>query len=399
MIQEPYTLFTRIPLFENSGGVLYTDRLWAKDLLLHLDYLPGFRICCPLLPRTEGTKADTPLPGLSRKQVFALRLDRGWGSVFANLMPNFLTVLRAARQGGILHTSGAGWAFPLGYYLLPLRPVLAFRWVMVIESSFWMAPENGRARFRARLAERLHRTLIRRCLKTADARIFTQDWYRETLFGGTENCLIAPATWIDDSAILDAANLAPRTPGALRLICPTRLEQEKGVETLMAAVTAYEAMPDCPPLMLDIMGSGAMAERVKTFVAAHRGAVEMRFLEPLPYGAPFFQLLRRYDGVVIANRTEEQPRIAFDAFSQGLPCLASRTNGNASVIEESRTGLFFTPGDGTELATRLAELAAAPEAFAQMRPAALAAARRHTHEEMHRTRERFLRKALELKET
>lgn len=181
MIQERYTLFPRIPLFEDGNGALHTDRLWAKDLLLHLDYRPEFRICCPLLSKKEGARADTPLAGLSREQVFPLCLDRGWGSVLANLGPNFLFVLRAARQGGILHTSGAGGAFPLSCYLLPMHSFLAFRWVMVIESSFWMVSESGRPGLRAGLAGRLHRTLIRRCLKAADARLADLAGAPETL--------------------------------------------------------------------------------------------------------------------------------------------------------------------------------------------------------------------------
>lgn len=267
---------------------------------------------------------------------------------------------------------------------------------MVIESTFWMAPTDRPAGLKTRLSEAFHKRILRRCVRTAEARIFTQGWYRDLLLPGTtERSLIAPAAWIDEEKIRpDVAE--PRSPGPTRLIYPTRLISEKGVATVLEAARRLAERADVSSLVLDIIGEGPMKDAVLEAAAClPDGPVRLRYLDPVPYGAPFFELLRGYDGVLIANRTEEQPRIAFDAFSQGLPCVASRTHGNGSVIEDGRTGLFFPPGDAPALAELLIRLAADTAPLATMRDAALATARTQTHQGMHRRREVFLRDVLE----
>ncbi len=393
MIDRPYTLFTRIPLYRAEDGVFYTDDLWEKDLSLHLEYLPRFHICCPVQPWEPGCGANTPMPGLHPDRVVALRRDRGWGSVAANLIPNFLSVIRATKSGAIVHSSGAGWAFPLSYYLLLLRPFIRFQWLMVIESTFWMIPAGERPGLRKRLSEKLHRFWVTRCLRAADARLFTQDWYRTELLGEAGNCLITPASWIDEGRILDTP--PARAPGPLRLIFPTRMIPEKGIETVLSAIEHYGRTPDAPPLELDLIGDGSLAARARGFVRDHQGTAALRFLDTVPYGPPFFELIRGYDGVLIANLTEEQPRIVFDAFSQALPCIASATNGIRSLVRDGENGYLFPPGDVKALTALLERLASAPDALADLKRPALDVARKYTHREMHRARERFLQSVFE----
>lgn len=402
MIGERYTLFVRIPLYlDREGGVFATD-LWAKDLALHLGYLGDFRLCCPVLPLPKVGRAVVPVEGLSADRIFPLRLDRGWGSVFRNLLPNFRAAARAARWSEIVHSGGSEWAFPLSYYLLLLRPLLSFRWVILIESTFWMKPRGGRAR--PRLSHHLHLFLLRRCVRAADARIFTQDWYREVFLGSDEAVLIAPAVWIDAETVEPEAARAARVAarrGPARLVFPARLIADKGVETVLSAVEIFEARHggggDVPRLVLDIVGEGELAARCRAFAEAHSGAVKVGFREPVPYGAPFRELLRGYDAVVVANRKPEQPRIVFDAFGQGLPCLSTRTPGVEGLVREGETGCLFAVGDAGLLADLFARVADDPGMLAGMGATALGDVRGRTHAAMHREREAFLREVLSLR--
>lgn len=292
-----------------------------------------------------------------------------------------------------------GWPFPLSYYVLMQRRKRAFQWVMVVESSDWMIPKGQRPNLRARIGETLHGRLIRACLRAADARIFTQAWYRDILLGHDENCLIAPAIWLDAATIRAAKDLPPRQPGPLRVIFPSRLIPQKGVQTVMQALAIYQQRSDAPRLQLDFMGEGPLAGALTEFIArcgTQRSNTMVRLLPPLPYGVPFLTALRLYDAVLIASEKEEQPRIAFDAFSQGLPCIASRTHGNRSVIDAPHTGAFFAPADAEELATVLIQLAADPTVLTDLRPNVLAQVAQNTHAQMHRTREAFLHQVLNL---
>lgn len=387
MITSRYVMFIRIPAFADSDGRLYAGDLWARDVLRHLEYIQDFKLCCPLEPMENAPDDLAPLGPLTVKDLYPLRMDRGYMSVLANFTPNLRQVFRAAQPGGIMHSGGAGWAFPLSYYLLIARRFYRFRWLVLIESTMWMRPEDSRHSLRKRLGEAFHRRVISSCLRRADARIFTQSWYRDILLGETKATLIAPASWVDEAAVLPAP--AARPTGVPRLLFATRMTAEKGVFTVLDAIARYPL--DGPDLQIDFVGQGEESDKVDAAIAAHRGKIKVRRIARRAYGAPFYELLRDYDGVLIANRTEEQPRLIFDAFSQSIPCIASATNGNESLLDDGQTGWTFPVGDAAALCTLLEKAAADPDALFALRDATLTAARGHTHVQMHRNRAQFIK--------
>jgi glycosyltransferase involved in cell wall biosynthesis len=402
MIREPYALLTRIPLYEDIDG-FYTDDLWEKDLSAHLRYISDFRICCPVEPVSAATGPLKRVTGLADAQIFPLRIDRGWGSVVANILPNFSQVARAVRGSEIVHSGCAGWAFPLAYYVLLLRPFRRFKWINVVESSFWIKPASGPVSARQWIEHHVHEFMVRRCVRASDARIFTQDWYRETYLGSSKAALVAPAVWLDENDLRADADLAAAHAEdcPVRLIFPARLEAEKGVDAVLAAVARWEerfGRVAGPSLQIDIVGEGALAERCRQYVAARpeESRLQMRFLDPVPYGEPFFALLRGYDAAIVANRQAEQARIVFDVMSQGLTCLASDTTGNIAVIAEGDTGAIFPVDDADALAGLFDHAAHDPSALRAMGQKALAAARGYSHAAMHAQREVFLRDTLQL---
>lgn len=398
MITAPYTLFTRIPLYADATGAVYADDLWAKDLALHLSYIADFRICCPCLPAADRSEGMTEVAGLTPSQIVPLAQDRGRLSVLRNLWPNFAQVRRAVKATQIVHSGGAGWAFPLSYYIRALRRRHPFQWVMVIESSFWMKPTQGPVSLRQHLSHAFHHRMIRACMAAADAHIVTQSWYRDLFLGPDAEVHIAPAVWINEEDILDAPPDAPKCgTGPARLIFPARLVPEKGVETVLRAIEtlATRLSPD-HPLQIDIVGAGPLAARCRDFAGQDHGAITVRFCDPVPYGAPFFEMLRGYEAVLLANRQPEQPRIVYDAFAQAVPVIASRTPGIETNVIEGKTGWLFPMDDAAALADLLARALAEPQALADMGAAALDAVARRTHLRMHRDREAFLKARLRL---
>ncbi len=401
MIDQSYTMLTRIPLFQGTDG-FYTDDLWEKDLSAHMRYISDFRIACPVVPLGEATGPVKLVSVLSPDKVTPLRIDGGWGSVARNLMPNLLAVRRAMQGSAIVHTSCAGWAFPLAYYALLLRPFTRFKWVNVVESSFWVKPATGPASLRQRIEHHVHEFMVRRCVRAADARIFTQDGYRTAYLGSHDRAMVNTAVWIDDENFRDEADLV--APQTTRLIFPARLLPEKGVATVLVAVERWDALyggEAGPTVELDIVGDGSLAERCRAFVAARDPAarLRMRFLEQVPYGAAFFELLRGYSAAIVANRQAEQARIVFDVMAQGLPVLASDTSGNRAVVTDGETGAIFPVDDADALAALIERASRDPAWLATMGRKALAAAQGHSHSAMHRERETFLHATLRLDET
>ena len=405
MITQPYTLFIRISVFIDPDGLVYSTELWAHDLKEHLLYIDDLRLCSPVMYGKKPPEGWVVIPGLHADKVYALREDRGLASVVFNLVPNFLVVAQAASKTTIAHCGLAGWAFPLSYYLLLIRPFRNFKWIVVMESSFWMKPVGKRATLRVSLRHHINLFLSRACMRRADIRIFTQSWYRDILLqGSTHNTLVNEAVWVKEQDVLSTADFEVRAStatGPTRLLFPSRFVAEKGVGTLLAAITELDQriakQTDFPGLVIEVIGSGPMEEEVRAFIAQRsEGPVQVSFLDPVPYDAGFFTLLGRYDAIIVANLMEEQPRIIYDGFSQGVPCIASRTSGVVQVVANGETGVLFSPGSHSELANCLIEAATDRSALIEMGRRAIAVARSRTHEGMHRDRAKFLADTLEL---
>lgn len=397
-IAAPYTIYSRIPVFIADDGTVHSDLLWVIDLDEHSKYLTDLYLCCPVRRGGAAPSDWSAISTLRADRIMALAEDKGWGSVFRNLIPNFLAVSASLKKTKIAHGGLAGWAFPLDYYLLLLRPFRRFTWILNMESSFWLKQAGARASLRTTIAHHLHLFLGRACMRAADIRLFTQDWYRELMLGSDQrNSMVNEAVWVNERDVANKSDYdtrIARRDGPVRLLLPSRLLPDKGIGTVLQAVALLEkkwAGQDGPRLVVDVIGTGSMLDDIRTFIARHPSrAVSMTLLDPLPYGAPFFELLGRYDALIVANLKEEQPRIIFDGFSQGVPCIASRTTGVDQVAEEGKTGLLFTPGSAAELAAIMEEVAAGRARLSEMGARALETAQDSTHQAMHRKRAHFL---------
>lgn len=395
MIKDKYILFTRIPIFRNANGDIYCDRLWAKDLKLHLDYIEDLGLCCPVVNRneTEGLINITPY-GIG--EIFELRLDQGLISVIKNLLPNFFVVARACKATKIVHSDCAGWAFPLSFYILLIRPFITFRWIIVVESSFWMLRNNEKRTPRKIIEHYGHKLLLKSCLKIANARIFTQSFYRGYFLGkDRDHTMINPATWVDNENITTPKELEKRRIArkgkATTFIYPTRLEEEKGVRVVFAAIEKLKEMGT--QASITIIGSGNLQEECKNFATKDHGTVKVEYRKPVEYGAELFGLLSQYDFALVPNLSEEQPRIIFDVFSQGLPVIGSDTSGILDITN-SENALTFRTGDPSDLAKAIHHAVNNPDIAYEMGLSALRYVSGKTHVQMHKDRKDFLEKAI-----
>lgn len=400
MIHLTYTLFSRIPVYADINGKLFTDKLWRKDLELHFNYIDDFRLCCPVVPLAMAPKGMEAIIGLDLLKVTAIHKDVGWLSVAKNLIPNFFKVAAALRQTHIAHSGGAGWAFPLSFYILLLRPFLRFQWIIVIESSFWMKPKGKRPSVKQWVSHQLYTVLLGAALRRADARIFTQRGYQRYFQIDDERSLIAPAVWVDEDRIISGEDrqkqMLTLSAGGIRLLFPARMIAEKGADVVMRAITILDSMgsEELPPTAIDMVGEGPMAKECREFAEAHSGPVKVRFLDAVPYGEAFFDLLRGYHAILLANQQEEQPRVIFDAFSQGVPVISSDTSGVRDVTIENGNALLFRINDADGLARQILRFVTDQNLRLKLMDGALIASSGKTHLEMHRLRSLFLNEVL-----
>lgn len=395
MIKEPYILFTRIVIKKDSQGRLFTDPLWAKDLKLHLDYIENFGICCPV-EKSKNVAGLQDISNLDIKWLFELKNDRGVLSVLKNLLPNFLTVIKACKQARIVHSDGAGWAFPLSFYLLLLKPFMPFKWIVVIESSFWMLGESESKTTRKIIEHFAHKRLLKCCLKAANARIFTQSFYREYFLGNEKRrTLINPATWVDQSNFSTPEAVERRfkdkRDGQLNILFPSRLVIDKGVLVVLDAIEQLK-LHDVN-INITIMGSGDLKENCLRFTNGQHGGVSVRFQENINYGEDFFRIIAEHDWVLVPTLKQEQPRIIFDAFSQGTPVIASDTHGILDITNKD-TAFTFETGKSSSLAETILHVARHPDLALTMGLAGLQYAAGKTHLQMHQDRATFLKSSL-----
>lgn len=396
VITQPYTLLSHIWLRRTPDGRYHAEDLWQIDLQAHFAYIADLRICCPVIDCAEAGPGWTAVEGLTDARVTRLPAIRGWRAAILKQPETFRAVRRAVSTSAVVHSGGAGWPFPPSYYLLLLRRRYRFRWFMVVESTPWMTRPAARRSLRQAIAAALHGRLVRRCVRSADMRLFTQDWYREHFLGSTEASLVSPAIWVRDDQLrqgLDAADrtLFGQTP--LRLLFAGRLTPDKDPETFLDALDRLETLlahGEGPAVEATIMGDGPLLQACRARAAQPRSRVRLRIAPPVDYGAPFFETVRAHHAVVLCNRGAEQPRLIYDAFSQGRPVFAAETTGTRAAVTDSGAGALFEAGNADSLAELIARHAADPETLAAMAERAITHATGKTHSAMHARRARFL---------
>lgn len=393
MINDPYILFTRIPLTKDDSGHIYCNPLWGKDLKLHLNYIAEFGICCPV-EKGNDTAGLMDITEFGIRYFFELKRDYGLKSVLQNLLPNFAIVIKACKTAKIVHSGGAGWAFPLSFYLLLLRPFFSFRWIIVIESSFWKIEQGEKITLRRAIEHYTHKLILTRCVKIADARIFTQSFYRKYFLGNKkERTLINPATWVDKEYIatpdLVRRRFQNRADNKIKIIFPTRLIKDKGVFVVFDAINKIKMSNVNKDIQITIMGSGELEKECRDFASNDYGNIKIELKKPAAYGKEFFEILAQHDFVLVPTLKQEQPRIIFDAFSQGVPVIGSDTSG-IKDITNAENAFTFKTGDSSSLAEVICQIAEDPRVALKKGLAGLDYASGKTHLQMHLDREAFL---------
>ena len=188
------------------------------------------------------------------------------------------------------------------------------------------------------------------------------------------------------------ARRGTKKSGSIRLIFAGRLVSDKGVSVLLAAID--QARTAGADLEITIIGVGPLRDECIRAARDAQGAVRVRYLDPVPYGAPFLEVLRGHDAVLVPSLSDEQPRILYDAFSQAVPVIGSATGGILEVAEHEVTGRLLPPDDAGALAGAPVWASTNRARLRTMGMAALGQVRRMTHRAMHRDRHDILLRTL-----
>jgi glycosyltransferase involved in cell wall biosynthesis len=395
----PYLLVVeqQLPLYRDRAGKLFADELWHKDLLMHLDYLDHLMIASPCREQDPPLNAKPLSTDNSTFEVVELPAQNSFVDSL-RVMPTIVARLcRAIRKAGIVHSAIAGWPIPMGWIVTPLALIFRKPLVIVVESAPWRLQREEGVGWKRRLRAAFQEFMGRWILRNAALVICTQDEYCQSLLGPKRaNGFVIPASWIDEDDILPeyvAEDIWQKklsvSNSRLRILFVGRLVPAKGLLVLLQAMERLSAEP--LPISLDILGEGDLKSHCELAASKLKGMTAVSLLGTVPYGAPLFGRIRRYDAVVVPCISDEQPRIVFDAYSQAVPVLASDTPGLRSCVKNGELGLFAVPNDVSALVDLLRYAATHRSELKRLGMHSLRFAHSMTHQEMHRQRAALLK--------
>ncbi len=131
-------------------------------------------------------------------------------------------------------------------------------------------------------------------------------------------------------------------------VCVSRLGPEKGIELVL---DAWRIAFPSGEASLTIVGSGPSSGALEKRAAGLQG-VEFTGQVDRPTA---MSILRRARAIVVPSRCYEGfPRVVAEAYSVGVPVIASRLGALAEVVDDGTTGLLSEPGSVDSLARALA---------------------------------------------
>ncbi len=139
----------------------------------------------------------------------------------------------------------------------------------------------------------------------------------------------------------------PVERGAPSLLFLGRLEWEKGVQDLVAALPAVRRAH--PGTTLTVAGTGSCGEWLAERARAARVRRAVRLVGHVD-DASLRTLMTDADAVILPSRYEPFGIVALEAAAAGVPLVASTAGGLGEVVRDGETGLSFTPGDAAGIA-------------------------------------------------
>jgi glycosyltransferase involved in cell wall biosynthesis len=376
-------LLSEIPLVEREGR-LWTIDLWVKDLQAQAAAVRSVTLFSPVLASVPVGWAVLPLP----ESIKAVRLPTARESIAAEVaacdvvqIPGNSTWKDARRSRAFARIARrAGKPVVLG--------ISSDRATTHVVNA---RGKNVFHRIRARLRSFSVKASQRHLARRSDGTFVVGEGLRRLVESASANIFVGTASWIRSSDIVGRDG-ASRQGQTVRLCVAARLERMKGIHLVLDALAGLAAQGDAPARRLLIAGKGPeeAALRQQTESLGLQDCVD--FVGTFAYPEPFLEFLRAQDIVVLSNLNDEQPRLVFDALSQGclIVCPDSLPYRALGIPED----LLYRRGDARALGDAL-NRAAASIGDPDLRLKLDAMAREATIESMHERRREWVQSVLD----
>ena len=165
---------------------------------------------------------------------------------------------------------------------------------------------------------------------------------------------LAPISVIHNGIDVSAWTFAARTPRrrAPELLFAGRLEYEKGVQDLIAALPAIRAQH--PGTRLTIAGEGTQTDWLHELVRTHDVIDAVAFAGRQDHDG-LIGLMHRCDLIVLPSRYEPFGIVALEAAATGIPLVTSTAGGLGEAVTDGETGWTFPPFDPVAVAVAVCD--------------------------------------------
>jgi glycogen synthase len=143
------------------------------------------------------------------------------------------------------------------------------------------------------------------------------------------------------------------------LVFTGRLEVEKGIYTLLDAMTTIRA--ELPRVRLVVVGHGGQERYFDHDIERHglqANVVRAGWLEERELRG----LIAAADAAIVPSLYEPFGMVALEAISLGAPLVVAATGGLTSIVTDGKTGITFSPGDPQALANAVLDTLADEDA-------------------------------------
>lgn len=386
------------PVYIDSAGGRWLENLWAIDAREHTSYIANLTIASPAIAIDRASAQMVSVesdPLLSRIRFIPLEKSRSRLHALFQLPGTVGRLWKAIGQADIVHLGIAGWPYPLGWLGLPIAKLRKKTTIVVVESAPWRTGPGRHSvgkRAQSKVYESLGRSIVRKC----DLKFFTTTNYLESLCGeASRDAHVVQASWIPAKQVIDTGSLelrmapADTATRAVRIAFFGRLTEEKGVLLLLEAA---RTVGNTGLHEIDIYGDGPARDALQAAIDSEPALAALRMCGTVSYGEELFGRLADYDYVIVPSLGDEQPRIVYDAYSQGVPVIAADTSGLRQCVQQDETGLFFERGSVESLAALLQQISSTQRRRQRLDMArnSVKVAKDMTHAAMHATRARLI---------
>jgi glycosyltransferase involved in cell wall biosynthesis len=144
---------------------------------------------------------------------------------------------------------------------------------------------------------------------------------------------------------LDAKEYKPNFEPGEYIVYFGRLERDKGIMTLVAA------LKDLPNIKLKILGDGELMEEIKNKKLNNIELVGYKKKEELK------EIVSQSRFAILPSEIyENNPISVLEAFALGKPVIGAKSGGIPELVRDNKTGFIFEPGDAQDLQEKISYL-------------------------------------------